>query len=158
MLNGSILNPCSRLAATREGRNRSTHAVNCSMPSSLSLSVPWAALPHDFPPYKTVQDYQRKLCRRGVWLRLVDGLRQQARQQAGRDPTPSVLVIDSQSVKTTEKGGLAALMGSSASRGVSASSSWIRRAGWCAWRFTRQIRPIAKGVVGCWRASRRCRA
>ena len=41
----------------------------------------------------------------------MDTLRQQVRQQAGRDPEPSIVVMDSQSVKTTEKGDLVALMG-----------------------------------------------
>ena len=75
--------------------------------------VTWDALPHDFPPYKTVQDFHRKLVKRGVWERIMDHLRQQVRQQVGRDPEPSVVVMDSQSVKTMEIGGLASLMGTS---------------------------------------------
>lgn len=70
--------------------------------------IVWEALPHDLPPYKTVYDYFRKLTRRGVWVRIVDALRAQVRQQAGRDADPSVLVIDSQAVRTTEKGANAA--------------------------------------------------
>ena len=72
--------------------------------------VIWEALPHDFPPYKTVKDYYRKLCQRGVWPMVLDALRQQVRQQSGRDPEPSIVVMDSQSVKTTEKGAHAAWM------------------------------------------------
>jgi putative transposase len=68
----------------------------------------WNALPHDFPPYKTVQDFHRKLVKRGVWERIMDALRCQVRQQAKREPEPSIVVMDSQSVKTTEKGGHAA--------------------------------------------------
>jgi transposase len=64
----------------------------------------WEALPHDLPPYKTVYDYYRKLCRRGVWQGILAGLRQQVRRQAGRETHPSIVVVDSQSVKTTEKG------------------------------------------------------
>lgn len=71
--------------------------------------IGWAALPHDLPPYKTVYDYYRKLCRRGVWERILDALRQHVRMQAGRDPQPSIVVLDSQSVKTTEKGANGAL-------------------------------------------------
>lgn len=70
----------------------------------------WAALPHDFPPYKTVYDFYRKLCRRGAWEPILDALREQARVQMKRKAHPSIIVIDSQSVKTTEKGGLAAMM------------------------------------------------
>jgi putative transposase len=65
----------------------------------------WELLPHDFPPYKTVYDYYRKLCRRGAWVPIVDHLRAQARQALGREAEPSLLIGDSQSVKTTEKGG-----------------------------------------------------
>jgi transposase len=66
--------------------------------------IVWEALPHDFPPYKTVYDYFWKLARRGVWQRVVDALRMEVRQQAERDPHPSIVVMDSQAVKTTEKG------------------------------------------------------
>ena len=76
--------------------------------------ITWDALPHDFPPYKTVQDFHRKLVRRGVWQRIMDTLRQQVRQKAGREPEPSVIIMDSQSVKTTEKGGRAAWTDTSA--------------------------------------------
>lgn len=64
----------------------------------------WEALPHDFPPHKTVYDYFRKLQRRGVWVRILDALRQEVREKAGREAHPSIVVLDSQSVKTTEKG------------------------------------------------------
>jgi len=64
----------------------------------------WEALPHDYPPYKTVYDYYRKLCRRCVWVAIVDALRRQVRVQAGREAEPSIGVLDSQSVKTTERG------------------------------------------------------
>ena len=82
----------------------------------------WRALPHDLPPWQTVYDFFRKLCRQGVWEEINAILRQGVRQQAGREPDPSVVILDSQSVKTTEKGGHAALTGTSASKGVSATS------------------------------------
>jgi transposase len=69
----------------------------------------WQLLPHDFPPYQTVKTYFYKLQRDGTWQRVNDTLRAQVRQQAGREAEPSLLIIDSQSVKTTEKGGLAAM-------------------------------------------------
>jgi len=69
--------------------------------------IPWSALPHDFPPYKTVQDFHRKLTLRGLWTQINDVLRNHTRMQHGRPPEPRKVVMDSQSVKTTEKGGLA---------------------------------------------------
>jgi putative transposase len=70
--------------------------------------ITWEALPHDFPPYKTVYAYFYKLNKQGVWPKILDQLRQKARLQAGREAEPSIVVVDSQSAKTTEKGGVGA--------------------------------------------------
>ena len=71
--------------------------------------IAWEALPHDFPPHKTVYDYFYKLNKQGIWPRILDQLRCQARVQAGREAEPSIVVLDSQSVKTTEKGDVVAM-------------------------------------------------
>jgi len=65
----------------------------------------WDYLPHDFPPTKTVYDYFRQWRKARVWERANAALRQAVRQQSGREAAPSAAIIDSQSVKTTEKGG-----------------------------------------------------
>ena len=82
----------------------------------------WRMMPHDFPPWQTVYGFFRKLCRAGVWASVNGILRTGVRQQAGRDPDPSVVIVDSQSVKTTEKGGRAAMMAANRSKDANATS------------------------------------
>ena len=65
----------------------------------------WRALPHDFPPYRIVFHYFRDWQQSGLWHHIHDRLRGEVRQQAGKKPRPQALVLDSQSVKTTEQGG-----------------------------------------------------
>jgi transposase len=64
----------------------------------------WDVLPHDFPPYKTVYDYYRQWRRSGLWERINTTWRERLRIELGRDPQPGAAIIDSQSVKTSEKG------------------------------------------------------
>jgi putative transposase len=70
----------------------------------------WRMLPHDFPAWETVYTYFRKLERNGSWQRINDGLREKVRAKTGREVQASVIMVDSQSVKTTEKGGHEATM------------------------------------------------
>ena len=70
--------------------------------------ITWRALPHDFPPYRTVYHYFRLWRDDGTWQRIHAALRDETRQAVGREASPSTAILDAQSVKTAEKGGCAA--------------------------------------------------
>lgn len=64
----------------------------------------WRALPHDFPAWQTVYHYFRLFRQTGVWEQLNTILREAVRVKAGKEPQASVMIVDSQSVKSAEGG------------------------------------------------------
>ena len=87
----------------------------------------WRSLPHDLPRWQSVYHYFRSWQRDGTWLRIHDHLHEEVRQQMGRSAQPSAAIIDSQSVKTTEKGGFTVTTGRRRSAAENATSSLIQR-------------------------------
>ena len=76
----------------------------------LRTGCAWRFLPHDLPPWGTVHYYFWRWQRDGTWQAIHDALRARVRRSVGKEESPSAAILDSQSVKTTEKGGRAASM------------------------------------------------
>jgi transposase len=73
----------------------------------LSTGCQWRAIPKDLPARSTLYDYFDLWSYDGTLDRLHDALYVKCREQAGRDASPTAAIIDSQSVKSVEKGGIA---------------------------------------------------
>src|SRR5437764_4389615 len=65
----------------------------------------WRMMPTDLPPWSTCYDYFRKWRNDGTWQKINDALRARVRRRVQKTKSPSLAIIDSQSVKTTEQGG-----------------------------------------------------
>lgn len=69
-----------------------------------ATGCPWRFLPHDYPPYQTVYGWFERWTRDGTQERVNEHLRRLLRRREGREDTPSLLIIDSQTVRSAEGG------------------------------------------------------
>src|SRR3954468_18452029 len=71
----------------------------------LRTGCPWRYLPRDsFPPRSTVYNIFRKFQREGVWEAIWAELHAALRERLGREASPTAGVLDSQTLKSAEKG------------------------------------------------------
>jgi transposase len=120
--------------AKRGGNKRSVNLreVANGLMYVLSTGCQWRAIPKDLPPRSTLHDYLDLWSWDGTLDRIHFALYAQCREQAGREASPTAAVIDSQSVKSSEKGGPAsirtAMMRARRSKARSGTSWLIPRA------------------------------
>jgi len=94
--------------AKRGGQRRATELreVLNAILYLLRTGCQWRMLPKEFSPRSTVYDYFRRFWQLGIWKHIWMTLLMAARAQAGKEASPTAAIIDSQSVKTTESGGI----------------------------------------------------
>ena len=113
--------------ARRGGRKRTVNIreVFNGLLYVLSTGCQWRALPKDFPPRSTIFYYFGRWEADGTLRRIHAALYVRCREQAERSTNPTACIIDSQSVKSAEKGGQTlihrALMRANGSKGKSAT-------------------------------------
>lgn len=90
----------------RRGRKRTDpHEILNALFYLIRCGCPWRLLPKSFPPFTTVQNHFYAWRDSGLWTQIVCVLVMDARESEGRQAAPTAVVVDSQSVKTTEAGG-----------------------------------------------------
>jgi transposase len=86
----------------------------------LKSGCPWRLLPREYPPWQTVYSCFRKWRDDGTWEQIHTRLREKLRRALARKAQPTGAIIDSQSVKTNEKGAVVAMTDSRGSKDVNA--------------------------------------
>ncbi len=150
----AILEPL--VPAAKPGGRPPSHArreLVDAMRDVLRGGIAWRAMPHAYPPWQTVSHSFRLWRREGRWERIHDALRERVRGRAGRHPAPGAAILDSQSVRTTEAGGLAATTGPG-SWAAANGTSWSIPAVCCsAWWSIRPTCRTGTGRRWCWTGS-----
>jgi len=87
--------------------NRRKHPIRLMVNAIFYLvkpGCPWRQLPKNFPNWKSVYSYYRRLCHPGTWEKILDDWNRRTRLKSGRSPSPSYAIVDSQSGKTVYGG------------------------------------------------------
>lgn len=119
----AVIEPLLPVKGTKKGRPRkySHREMFNALLYVIRTGCTWRDLPHDFPKWQAVYAYMRRLEEDGSFKRINDALRERERVRQGRNPFPSTVVIDTQTVRTAEKRGRStATTATSASRDASA--------------------------------------
>ena len=117
----ALLAPLLAPAPTGRPRTRDLREIVNGIFYILRTGCQWRYLPADYGPWSTVSYHFYRWRDDGTWARVLDVLRRAERVRQGRHPEPSGLLLDSQSVKTTERGGRAATMAARSSAAASAT-------------------------------------
>lgn len=115
----ALLAPLLAPAATGRPRTRELREIVDGICYVLRTGCQWRYVPDDFGPWSTVYYHFHRWRQDGTWAAVLDVLRRAERVRHGRHPDPSGALLDSQSVKTTEKGGRAATTPASTSPAAS---------------------------------------
>ena len=101
-----ILAPLIPAPAKRDCKPTPWRAVLNAIFSLLRSGGAWRMLPKEYPPWQTVYGWFRRWQRTGVWPKIHDALRVRVRQRSDKQAQLSAGIIDSQSVKVADQGGL----------------------------------------------------
>ncbi|MCX3065180.1 transposase [Wolbachia endosymbiont of Drosophila pseudotakahashii] len=101
-----IIEPYFEAKKTGRPRKYNIRTIINAIRYVMKTGCQWRQLPKDFPPWKTVYSCNSRLKKSGIWQEIHDFLVKKVREIIGKNETPSVGIIDSQSVKTTQKGDL----------------------------------------------------
>lgn len=123
----SLIQPLVERPGARGPKPKDTRCLVNAMIYVARTGCQWRYLPKDFPPWNTVAQTFYRWSKAGLFERIHDALREQNRAALKRESGPSMVILDSQSVKTTEKGGLKASMQEKKSKGESVISLSIRK-------------------------------
>ena len=110
------------LGRTRNRKYEKRELVNAVL-YVVKTGCQWRNLPKDFPEWNAVYHFYSRARDKGVWDAILRFLVSEVRTKAGRNPTPTYGIIDSQSVKTVTASDERGIDGGKKRKGASDTSS-----------------------------------